>query len=378
MTRPAIRAHVFGTYQESLLAKQFPGNRMIWDDVHFTYGTDIPEDIDVLLIHIRASYSIPTRLPRERVVFIAGEPDVIHPYSARFLNQFGLVLTPSDKALDVPKWQTNYASMWFAGVSFMPDGSFGELRGYDWLSGLQMPADKIDKISVVTSDKVHTDYHRKRLVFLDALKEMIPDHLELFGRGTRTVVDKAEALLPYKYHLAMENGGGRDTWTEKLADPLLCWTFPFYTGCTNVDDYIPSGAFRLLDLSNPKQAAADMVQDITSGRWQAAQEEIAKARHILLEDWNLASLFARLARTAFETPVAPGQATRRLIRSERSMRPEGGSRGSLAQWALRRSLLAIDPKIELRSHRLVLWNEHRKAARRRRRFHAKEQQGGAG
>ena len=367
MTKAPIRAHVFATYEDRLFAKQFHGNRMVWDDVEFTFGMDVPDDIDVLLIHVRASYSIPTRLPRERVVFIAGEPDVIHPYSSGFLNQFGIVLTPSEKPLQTTKWQENYNSMWFAGITFEADGSFGTLKGFDWFKDMAPPEDKLDRISVVTSNKSQTDYHRKRLRFLEALKGLIPDRLDLFGNGTRSVKDKAEALLPYKYHLAMENGGGPDTWTEKLSDPLLCWTFPFYAGCTNPERYLPTGALRPLDLSQPEQAARDMVADIENGRWQAALDDIAEARQRILHQWNLAALCARLARAAYETPVSDPRPRKRLIRSERSLWPEAGSRGSVAQWALRSTLLRIDPKIELRAHRLVALNEELKSARRRRR-----------
>ncbi|WGH77411.1 glycosyltransferase family 10 domain-containing protein [Jannaschia ovalis] len=370
-----IKAHVFATYGP-MLAKQFPGKRMVWDDVQFTIGLDVPSDTDVLIVHIRASYSIPTSLPRERTVFIAGEPDVIHPYSAGFLNQFGLVVSPTEKPLTTTKWQENYGSMWFVGVPFGDGASHEDSLGFDhWAAMDSPPAGKIDKISVVTSDKTSTDYHRRRLKFLEALKQLIPDRLEIFGRGVRSIGDKAEALLPYKYHLALENGGGADTWTEKLSDPLLTWTFPFYAGCSNPERYIPEGSIRMLDLDDPEGAARDMVADMESGRWQAALDDLAEARQRILYRYSLAPLMARAARAAFEAPVAdPGQ--RMLIRSERSLWPEPGTRGSIPQWALRSFLLKLDPKIELRMHGLVEVNERLKAERRKRRFARQEGRGG--
>ena len=369
-----IKAHIFSTHPEMWFAKQFPGFRMTWDGVTFTHGLDVPADADVLIVHIRASYSIPTRLPRERTVFIAGEPDVIHPYSGRFLNQFGLVITPSAKVIETRKWQTNYCWMWFAGVPF-GDGS-AEVKGYDHWAAM---AGKLDKISVVTSDKFSTDYHRRRLQFLEALRQLIPDRLEIFGRGVRSVSDKADALLPYKYHLALENGGGPDTWTEKLSDPLLCWCFPFYAGCTNPERYIPEGSLRMVDLDDPEGAARAMVADIESGRWQAALDDIAEARQRVLHEWNLAALMARAARAAHampvEKPVGP-DGKGHLIRSERSLWPEPGTRGSIPQWALRSFLLKIDPKIEMRMHGLVEVNERLKARRRQKRFDRQEGRGG--
>ncbi|MFO6466168.1 glycosyltransferase family 10 domain-containing protein [Jannaschia sp. KMU-145] len=372
--KPTLRAHVFATYGGGL-AKQFPGERMVWDDVHFTFGMDLPDDADVLIVHIRASYSIPTHLPKERTVFIAGEPDVIHPYSKGFLDQFGIVVSPTEKALDTVKWQENYASMWFVGVPFGEDAASKPVLGYDHWSALEVPEGKLDKISVVTSDKTSTDYHRRRLKFLERLKELIPDRLEIFGRGIRSVDDKADALLPYKYHLALENGGGPDTFTEKLSDPLLTWTFPFYAGCTNTERYIPEGARRVLDLDDPDGAARDMVADIESGRWEAALPDLRIARDAMLHEWNLAGLMARAARAAYEMPVAkPGQ--RHVIRSERSLWPEPGTRGSIPQWAFRSLLLKIDPKIELRMHRFVEINERLKSERRARRFARQEGRNG--
>ncbi|WP_371155549.1 hypothetical protein [Jannaschia sp. 2305UL9-9] len=371
---PPIRAHIFGTYPEALFSKQFPGTIPEWGGVTFTFGKDVAPDADVLIVHIRASYSIPTHLPKERTVFLAGEPEVIHPYARRFLEQFGLVILPGDRPLDTEIWRENHGQCWFAGIDFPPEGGFGEIRGYDWLNTLEVPQGKLDRISVVTSDKNFTSYHKQRLVFLDELKQLIPDRLDLFGRGTRSIGDKAEALLPYKYHLALENTGGADTWTEKLSDPLLCWTFPFYAGCTNPQDYVPADALRPIDLTQPKVAAQQMVDDITSNRWQSALPAIAEARKRLLHDWNQANLLARAARFAFDRPVADPSGRRRLIRSERSLWPEPGTRGSLGQWALRASLLRLDPKIELRMDRLVQWNDELKSARRRRRNKQKESQ----
>lgn len=58
---------------------------------------------NVLICFNRASYTIKTHFPKDRTIFIAAEPDVIHPYSRRFLEQYGLVLTTSKKALSTEK-----------------------------------------------------------------------------------------------------------------------------------------------------------------------------------------------------------------------------------------------------------------------------------
>ena len=90
-----LRAHIFSNISQKLLFKQSPEFSPEIEGVCFTSGLDIPDDIDVLLIYTRASYSVKTSLARNRTIFYAGEPDVIHPYSTRFLNQFGTVMTTS-------------------------------------------------------------------------------------------------------------------------------------------------------------------------------------------------------------------------------------------------------------------------------------------
>ena len=368
-----LRAHVFTNVPPAFFCKQFPQFVPQLDGIAFSFGLDLPEDIDVLIVYTRASYSIPTRLPPERTVFVAAEPDVIHPYSIAFLNQFGIVLSATDKPLATDQWRTACCTLWFAGIDFArlddPDPEAG-LKGLDWFRALEPPA-KQDRISIVTSNKAFTPYHRKRLAFIEALVARIPDRIELFGRGFRTVDDKKDALLPYRYHLAVENGDGPDLWTEKLADPYLCWSFPFYAGCTNIGDYFPPDSFHMVDLDRPEEAARQMVTRIENGHWHRVLPALTEARERILTRYNAAELFVRLARAALAKPVGPAPARPRLIRSERSLWPEKGAKGTVAEWAVRNLALAIDPRAELRTAALQRLLEARRARRRAQRLERK-------
>ena len=360
-----IRAHVFTDTDPLYFLKQFPRRDPQLDGVAFSFGMSVPRDgIDVLIVYNRASYSLQTGLPRARTAFIAAEPDVIHPYKARYLNQFGIVVSVGDTPLDTEKWQTATCWYWFAGINF--EKPVEEMRGYDDFAALP-PGDKQDKISVVTSNKVFTEYHRKRVAFLDALKDLIPEHLEIYGRGYKAVADKADALLPYRYHLAIENGAGPDTWTEKLADSYLCHAMPFYAGCTNLDRYFPDGSYQLIDLDDPQAEARRMVEAMQNGLWQANRPALDQARQVILEDQNLARLLVRLAQAAMAKPVAD-PAERVTLWSERAFPPEPGTRGSYAGYVLRNAMLKIDPQAELRSHALRQRMEAQRARRRHRRL----------
>ncbi len=361
----AIQAHVFTDTDPLYFLKQFPGRRATLGDVAFSFGMKVPASgIDVLIVYNRSSYTLSTHLPPARTVFIAAEPDVIHPYKSGYLNQYGIVVSVGDAALDTEKWQTATCWYWFAGINF--EKPVEDMRGYDFFADLA-PGPKTDRISVVTSNKVFTEYHRKRVRFLDALKALIPDRLEIFGRGYRSVADKADALLPYKYHLAIENGAGPDTWTEKLADSYLCWTLPFYAGCTNTGQYFPPGSLAEIDLDDPETEARRMVEAMQNGLWDQRQSALAEARRVILEEQNLARLLVRLARAAAARP-APPPAVQNTIWSERSFPPEPGTRGSYGDYLLRNLVLRLDRNAELHTHDLRKRLEARRDARRARRL----------
>lgn len=170
---------------------------------------------------------------------------------------------------------------------------------------MKQPWLKEDKIAIVTSNKVHTEYHRKRMHFVNKLIEKIPDHIAVFGRGFKTIDDKADALLPYKYNLAIENGEGPHVWTEKLTDPWLCWAFPFYAGCSNVVDYFPQHSFGMINLDDRLAEANRMVNEMETGRWERARDAIAEAREKVLEEENIMILMARLALEVVNRSTTP-------------------------------------------------------------------------
>ncbi|WP_170758379.1 glycosyltransferase family 10 domain-containing protein [Ruegeria lacuscaerulensis] len=286
-----------------------------------------------------------TMLPRHRTAIIAAEPEVIFGYKKKYLEQFGIVVTTNQKDLDAKTWRTATCWYWYAGINFDHPADKALLRGYDFFDSLE-PPEKSDKISIVTSDKTLTEFQRRRLRFIDEITRRIPDHLEIFGRGIRQVPDKADALLPYKYHIALENCEGLDTWTEKFADPVLCWTFPFYAGCDNLAEYFPRNSFLQIDLDNPEAAVNDMMECLNSDRWGKMIKDIGQAREKILKQYNLAFLLDRLAAEMLKTTEEVTQPQPRYIWSERTFYPEKGTRGNVAEWLARNAVLMLDKQAE--------------------------------
>lgn len=356
-----LHAHIFSNISQKLLFKQSPEFSPEIDGVRFTSGLNIPNDIDVLLMYTRASYSVKTSLARNRTIFYAGEPDVIHPYSTRFLNQFGTVVTTSQKPLATRKDQGAVYSMPFVGINF---ADFDNPLPLTYFEDLPCPK-KDDRISIVTSTKAHTDYHRARLKFISYLCEKIPDQIVLYGRGHKSVDDKKDALLDHKYHIALENGGGPDVWTEKLTDPMLCYAHPFYYGCTNVESYFPSGSFTHINITDPDAAISKMMRAREQKTWENNRVDLDEGRRRAIHDYNLMRNFARLTREAIALDEATEKANRPwIIRSERSLWPETGTRGSIPEFILRRVLQLFNPEIELRFSGVMRHLDERKSVRR--------------
>ena len=357
-----IRAHIFTNIPTVLFLKQVPDFANTIDDVEFSFGLTVPGDIDVLIAFTRASYAIPTRLPKNRTAFYAGEPDVIHPFSTRFLNQFGIVLTTSDKELTTLKRQETVSAMAFVGINFTDKKNPLNITYFE---DLKCPP-KNNKISIVTSNKAHTDFHKDRLKFLDIIKQKIPEHIELYGHGFKPIDDKKDALLDHKYHIALENGGGKYAWTEKLSDPLLCWTFPFYHGCNNVEDDIPAKAFAYIDIDNPDQVINQMMAAIQDDLWTKRKNDISKARDIIFSDFNIMKKFAQIALQLISLePELPHNPKKRLIRSERSLWPEPGCRGSIPEALIRSTLLFLNPNIELTAAKILKKHKDKRAKNRK-------------
>src|SRR5437667_94736 len=80
--------------------------------------------------------------------------------------------------------------------------------------------------------------------------------LDVSGRGIRAIEDKADGILPYRYHVALENSQFPDYWTEKLADAFLGFAHPLYWGCPNLERYFPAQSFTALNIHDPAQAIA--------------------------------------------------------------------------------------------------------------------------
>lgn len=279
--------------------RQLPDDTCIWGSTQYEIEREPDKPMDWLVIYEGwTQKSLFTRIPRERRIFITGEPESFYQYQPKFLDQFGHVITTQRKIHHPGAIYTQVAINWFVGVRF--EGAGGPyvpvLRFADFEKG-NPPKSKL--CSVVCSNKAVTRGHRQRLAFVQRLQEEFGDQIDVYGRGFREISDKDEALADYRFHIALENSVHPDYWTEKLADPLLRGCFPIYSGCQNLEDYFPAGSYVRIDLNKPDQAIA-IITDVLQGELdQSSANQRQEAKRRVLYEHNIFAVLERLY-TQFE------------------------------------------------------------------------------
>lgn len=259
-----------------------PGGSLRWGRCRFDLNPvgEGPADFAVVLGNAR---------PRDRfacapenTLFIAGEPLAKKLYPGPFYRQFGH-LVDSHAASRHPHLHVSALGLnWHVGLDRSRNGY---RYGHDYLDALACP-DKLNRISVVCSNASKTAGQRQRLALLDGLKRRLGDRLVHFGRGFEPIDDKLDAILPYRFHLVLENSVLPNYWTEKLADAYLGWAYPVYLGCPNVSDYIPAEA--LLSINDlDAEAAAERISRLLEQPFDTRHETaVAAARSRILHLYN--------------------------------------------------------------------------------------------
>lgn len=226
--------------------------------------------------------------PQSQTILVTTEPSSIKCYGRGYTEQFGHVLTSQEPwALPHPNRIYSQAGLrWFYGV-----GDQHVLNIADMLDAA--PPNKTRHISAASSNKQqrHT-LHRARYSFVQSLHHAIPE-LDIFGHGIRAMDDKAEAIDPYRFHVAIENHIALHHWTEKLSDAFLGFAVPIYAGAPNAADYFPPESFIAFDLNKPAEAIELISQLAHPDEYIKRLPYICEARHLLLSKYGLFSVLSR-------------------------------------------------------------------------------------
>lgn len=279
---------------------QFPGSDPVWGRCRFVFGPKV-QDYDWLVVYEDLVGPETLPCPPGQTLLVTTEPSSIKTYGRAFLDQFGVVLTSQELwALQHPQVVRSQPGLkWFYGWPL--NHREAHRRTYDEIAA-GPPVEKSKVISTLCSEKKqnHT-LHRARHRFTHQLKAALPE-LDLFGWGNKELVDKADGIDPYRYHLAIENHRAPHHWTEKLADAFLGLSLPFYAGCPNVFDYFPEESLIQLDLDDVGGAIQTIKKAIADNEYAKRLPAIREARRRVLTQYNFFAVVSALIEAHHPAP----------------------------------------------------------------------------
>jgi len=225
---------------------------------------------------------------REHTLLITTEPSTIKVYGSGFLRQFGHVLTSQEP------WAIRHPHAIFSqtGLIWFYGGET-ERGHYDFIASHPPEAKQHDISTVCSSKQQRHTLHKARYEFTQKFREAYPT-LDVFGHGVRFIADKADALDPYRYHIAIENHVYRHHWTEKLSDCFLGLTLPFYHGCPNAADYFPEQSFIPINMHYFDETAERIKRAVADREFEKRLPALREARRLVLEEYSTFPLLARL------------------------------------------------------------------------------------
>lgn len=212
-------------------------------DIRFNSDEDM--EWDVVVVYENTGSHDTFKCRKGGLVFIAGEPPLMRPYPTAYLKQFDIVVLPKPNVRHPHHILSHGFLNWSLGFGFKT-----HVNQYSYEDLVNLKPEKVKDISIVTSSKAMMPGHVQRLRIIEQLKKDFPGQIDYFGAGHNPVEFKADALLPYRFHICMENCTIPYYWTEKFSDPVLAESVPIYAGCTNIDDYFHGKGYLTFNFSD--------------------------------------------------------------------------------------------------------------------------------
>jgi hypothetical protein len=257
-------------YKYPDLKRQSPQSNMKWGE--FTFTEESIEECDYLVILDYPKDDFSIKVNKDNIIHLCLEPP----------NEISKYRQYANKKV---KWIYNQLDIKKNNIL-----SHGALpwhidKDFDFLSTLKVESlNKENKIVWVTSNQRSSKGHKIRMDFLDSIKK-IP-FVDIYGRGIKPIEDKWEVLQATKYAIAYENFQSDYYWTEKIIDCHLSYTMPLYFGCNTIDNFFPKDSYIQID---PKDKHIDLFlkEIIQSNKWEENLDAIAKARELVLKEYQL-------------------------------------------------------------------------------------------
>ena len=285
--------------EENIVAylRQLPGGKPMWGDWRFIFNAD---DVDYDYLAVLHNLHAPLRLrcPPENTIHITREPPSVKRYEHDFLAQFGTVITQDVKVRHPGRILNQSGLVWLLGLDVDTADQDRRILNFEELKALfERPRSKL--VSVISSSKSNTPGHAKRLRFVKALKQRLGNQIDLFGHELAPVRDKAEALLDYRFHVALENSSYDHYFSEKLTDCFMAGCYPIYCGCPNIGSYFPDKSMLQVDIDNPDAALAAIQKCMAEDHDRKYRQHMQQARDLVMHEFGMLPMLVNII-TAIE------------------------------------------------------------------------------
>lgn len=269
---------------EDYLLRQTPNSSGKWEQTIFLMNKKDVISCDYWIILDDLQKAEEVICPKENIILFALEAPSIKTYNNRFLEQFEYVVSCQDSDYIEHKNLIRDITtvFWFTS------------KTYDELHPMQ-PFEKDKLLSIITSNKLFTQGHRDRYDFAIRIKNHFKDKVDLYGRGIKDFTEKWDVLAPYKYNICIENTSYPYWITEKLTDCFLSYTYPFYYGSPNVNNYFSDDSYTNIDIYDFKKSIESIEKIIEDDSFYDTHVlAIQEARRIYLEKYNIFPLMHKL------------------------------------------------------------------------------------
>ena len=286
---------------QNLLRREANHAQYLNPSIKFVFDDDDPAPFDWWVVCHNTGLIETTTLncDPKNIVYVAMEPtEAVTGTQIEFVNQFPIVVS-TDENLQVRGRQIRRMGFnWWVGYEIVHDGHshrFGApTLSASELARLQPVEPKLNRVSFINSKKQTYPGHLFRAKFVrELLDTSAGKYIDVFG-GDNPIKDKLSAILPYRFHLAIENDQIKGYWTEKLGDAFLGLAHPVYLGAPDIYEYFCPAALTSLNGMSAQAAAVTILKLVENARSTEYEAQLEEARKRVLNDYSLFGLISSL------------------------------------------------------------------------------------
>jgi len=259
-------------------------------EINYHINTQISK-ADIWLVFEDLKYETETcEVPKNNIFYLNNETSFRKDYffenhMIKFLSQFskafGCYATSNDNYVSTPLWlpwmiHANHGDQIFEDSNL----------NFDYFSKLNNLEKSID-LSVICSNKFHTENHSLRLEFVKVLKNHFGERLHWYGNGINTIEKKSDIIFKSKYHIAIENGSRNNLVSEKLYDSFLGLSFPIYYGAPNISELFDKDSLISININDVNNSIKLIESVLKSNLYQKNFNKLLKSKDQVLNDFNI-------------------------------------------------------------------------------------------